>query len=145
MRLCCSGNCAMRCKICSSKATQAFSAKVLRKYNVVYFRCQSCGFVQTEDPHWLKEAYTSAITEIDIGPVSRSISASKLVEGMILGNFDKDAKFLDYGAGYGLLVRLMRDRGFDFYWHDLHCENLFAKHFAAQPGMKFELLTAFEV
>jgi len=39
----------------------------------------------------------------------------------------------------------MRDRGFDFFWYDRHCQNLFAKHFVARPGMKFELLTAFEV
>jgi hypothetical protein len=59
--------------------------------------------------------------------------------------FDKEAKFIDYGAGYGVLVRVMRDLGFDFYWHDKYCDNIFAKHFVANGETRFELLTAFEV
>jgi len=135
----------MQCKICQAGAAPAFTAKILGKYDTVYFRCGLCGFMQTEEPHWLAESYASAINEIDLGPINRAMTCSKLVEGIILSGFDKDAKFLDYGAGYGVLVRLMRDRGFDFYWQDLYCENLFAKHFEAKPGVRFELLTAFEV
>jgi Methyltransferase domain len=135
----------MQCKICQAQTTPAFTAKILGKHDAVYFRCGSCGFMQTEEPHWLAESYASAINEIDLGPINRAMTGSKLIEGIILSSFDKDAKFVDYGAGYGVLVRLMRDRGFDFYWRDLYCENLFAKHFVAEPGMKFELLTAFEV
>jgi len=135
----------MQCKICQAAATPAFTTQVLGKYDVAYLRCSSCGFMQTEEPYWLNESYASAINEIDLGPVNRAVGGSKLIEGLVLSNFDKTAKFVDYGAGYGVLVRLMRDRGFDFYWQDLHCENLFAKHFVARPGMRFELLTAFEV
>jgi len=135
----------MLCKICQATATPAFTATILGKYEAVYFRCDSCGFMQTEEPHWLAESYASAINEIDLGPINRAMTGSRLIESIILSCFDKDAKFIDYGAGYGVLVRLMRDRGFDFYWQDRYCENLFAKHFVAEPGETFELLTAFEV
>ncbi len=135
----------MQCKICQSKTDLAFSARVLGKYDVGYHRCTACGFMQTDDPYWLAESYASAINQNDLGPVNRAITGSKLIEGVILSSFDRNAKFIDYGAGYGVLVRLMRDRGFDFYWRDLYCENLFAKHFVAAPDMRFELLTAFEV
>ena len=135
----------MQCKICQNAAVPAFNASILGKYDATYFRCSSCGFMQTEDPHWLAESYASAINGIDLGPVNRAMSGSRLIEGVILSSFDRNAKFVDYGAGYGVLVRLMRDHGFDFYWQDLYCENLFAKHFVAEPGMTFELLTAFEV
>ena len=135
----------MQCKICNARAASVFSAKVLGKYDAAYFRCSACGFMQTEEPHWLAESYESAINEIDIGPINRAIASSKLIEGLILSTFDSTAKFVDYGAGYGVLVRLMRDRGFDFYWQDAYCQNLFAKHFVAETGTKFELLTAFEV
>ena len=47
--------------------------------------------------------------------------------------------------GMGVLVRVMRDLGFDFYWHDKYCDNIFAKHFIADGKTRFELLTAFEV
>ena len=135
----------MQCKICDATTAPAFTAKILKKYDAVYYRCKACGFIQTEEPHWLKESYASVINEIDLGPINRAISSSKLIEGIVLSSFDKNAKFVDYGAGYGVLVRLMRDRGFDFYWQDRYCENLFAKHFQAKLGSKFELLTAFEV
>jgi hypothetical protein len=118
---------------------------MLGKYAAEYFRCSVCGFMQTEEPYWLNEAYSSAINEIDLGTVNRAIIGSRAVEGLILSSFDERAKFVDYGAGYGVFVRLMRDRGFDFYWRDRYCENLFAKNFIAKDGMRFELLTAFEV
>jgi hypothetical protein len=135
----------MKCKICRSATEVAFTAKVLSKYDTTYFRCVSCGFMQTDDPHWLAEAYTSAVLDIDLGPINRAIVGSRQIEGLILASFDRNASFVDYGGGHGVLVRLMRDRGFDFYWHDRYCENLFAKHFVAKAGQRFELLTAFEV
>jgi hypothetical protein len=135
----------MRCKICDSPTSLVFTADILGKYSAGYFRCTSCGFMQTEEPYWLSESYASAINEIDLGPVNRAMTGSKIVEGVILSTFDKEAKFIDYGAGYGLLVRIMRDRGFDFYWDDKYCDNIFAKHFVANREPRFELLTAFEV
>ncbi len=135
----------MQCKICHAVAVAAFTARVLAKYDVIYYRCEDCGFMQTEEPYWLDEAYACAINEIDLGPVNRAITCHKLTEGIILSSFNRHARFIDYGAGYGIYVRLMRDRGFDYYWRDRYCENIFAKHFIAEPGVKYELLTAFEV
>ncbi|MBD1852324.1 glycosyltransferase [Cyanobacteria bacterium FACHB-502] len=65
----------------------------------------------------------------------------------VLNFFNHDAKFIDYGGGYGLFVRMMRDLGFDFYWYDKFCQNIFAKGFEADTsGLKnYELATAFEV
>jgi hypothetical protein len=133
------------CKVCRSPSHKFFDARVLGKYAVAYLRCENCGFVQTEEPYWLNESYLSAINEIDLGPVNRGITGSNLVEGIILSSLDRTASFVDYGAGYGLFVRMMRDRGFDFFWQDRYCENLFAKHFVAEHGNRYELLTAFEV
>ncbi|MFX1235962.1 MAG: class I SAM-dependent methyltransferase [Promethearchaeota archaeon] len=59
--------------------------------------------------------------------------------------FDFKQKFIDYGGGYGIFVRLMRDTGLDFYWHDTHCQNLFARKFEADLNRNYKLLTAFEV
>jgi len=39
----------------------------------------------------------------------------------------------------------MRDRGFDFYWRDPFCDNLFAQGFEWTDGIRAELVTAFEV
>jgi hypothetical protein len=59
--------------------------------------------------------------------------------------FDSEARFLDYGGGCGLLVRLMRDSGLDFLWHDRYATNLFARGFEGSTADHYELVTAFEV
>lgn len=137
------------CKICGSKREKIFTKGILGKYNVSYHKCLSCGFLQTEKPHWLKESYSSAITATDIGLVNRNITFSNIVEDIIYKHFDKNAKFLDYAGGYGLFTRIMRDKGFDFYHEDKYCENIFAKHFdihgLPEKDRKFELVTAFEM
>ncbi|OKH30413.1 glycosyl transferase group 1 [[Phormidium ambiguum] IAM M-71] len=136
----------MKCKICRSETTHFAKATILEKYDIDYFKCENCGFVQTEEPYWLSEAYTNAIASSDVGLVFRNLQFSQITSNIIFSIFDDSSKFLDYGGGYGLFVRLMRDAGFDFYWYDKFCENIFAKGFAtvAEEG-EYELVTAFEV
>jgi hypothetical protein len=133
------------CKVCSSESQAFAKARILGKYDIQYFRCPSCGFVQTEKPYWLAESYSEAINRTDVGLVRRNIEQSRLLRVLIPLLADPDRRFVDYGGGYGMLVRLMRDGGFDFYWQDAHCENLFAQDFVAAAGANYELLTAFEV
>jgi len=134
-----------QCRICSAESLPFSTARILARYDIAYFRCAACGFVQTEKPYWLKEAYADAITHTDIGVVRRNIDLSRLLRVLLPLIVDPGKSFLDYGGGYGMLVRLMRDEGFDFHWHDAYCQNLFAKDFVAERGRKYELLTAFEV
>lgn len=137
----------MECHICGS-LTQAFAVgEVLKKYSVQYFQCPSCGFVQTEEPYWLEEAYSDAIANSDVGLVYRNQLTSSIASKVIFNLFDHNGKFLDYGGGYGLFTRMMRDAGFDFYWYDRFCDNIFAKKFEADilSEERFELVTAFEV
>jgi hypothetical protein len=118
---------------------------VLKKYTIQYYLCPRCGFLQTEEPYWLSESYVSAISDLDLGPINRSITAARIAEGVILHGFDPNARFIDWGGGYGILTRMMRDLGYDFYWRDPYCENIFAKKFEATEGVKYELMTSFEV
>ena len=135
----------MQCKICGSPSELVFKATVLKKYDVSYFRCSKCYFMQTEEPYWLPEAYSSAITELDLGPVNRAITGARIVESVIVLAFEPNAKFIDWGGGYGIFTRLMRDMGYDFYWRDAYCQNLFARHFVAHADSGYELMTCFEV
>ncbi|MCK4664987.1 MAG: class I SAM-dependent methyltransferase [Bacteroidales bacterium] len=136
-----------KCKICKSDIKYLFKAKVLKKYKASYYKCKKCGFIQTEKPFWLKEAYSLKNTYTDTGYVSRNINFSNMTENIIEINFDYNGKFIDYGAGYGLFVRLMRDKGFHFYWHDIYENNIFAFGFDVKKIVKnnYELLIAFEV
>jgi len=137
----------VKCKICLSNSRSFSFATVLKKYFVEYYRCDTCGFVQTEEPYWLDEAYADAIAPADVGLVQRNLRRIPIVTALISTFFSTDGKFIDYGGGYGLLVRLMRDAGFDFYRSDLHCVNLLARGFEAEPegNGTFELLTAMEL
>jgi hypothetical protein len=133
------------CKICGHRSQSLFRAKLIKKYNVTYFQCPRCSFVQTEKPYWLKEAYVTPINISDTGIVSRNLSLCKATASILYLFFDQHKSFLDYAGGYGLMTRLMRDLGFDFYHMDPHCENLFAKGFEYHPDIKIETITAFEV
>ena len=120
---------------------------MLGRYDADYVRCDHCGFVQTVDPVWLAEAYDEAVVSTDIGSVFRCDELSKIAKTLLHAFFDPRARCLDYGGGYGLFVRRMRDLGYDFRWYDKYCRNLFAVGFDTDlaTGERFELLTAFEV
>lgn len=137
-----------KCLICNSDNKLLFKTQVLHKYEVGYHCCTNCGFIQTDTPYWLDEAYSSAITSMDIGLVYRNLVYSPQVDHVLKTSFDYNQKFLDYAGGYGLFVRIMRDKGFDFYWDDKYCQNLFAEHFTLDDigvSTKFEAVTAFEI
>jgi glycosyltransferase involved in cell wall biosynthesis/SAM-dependent methyltransferase len=137
----------MKCKVCESDSHNFGQRKVMGKYDVDYFQCTHCGFVQTEEPYWLDEAYSQPIASSDVGLAFRNLSFSQITQKLLFNFFNHQAKFLDYGGGYGLFVRLMRDAGFDFYWFDQFCKNIFAQNFEidAIENNQFELVTAFEV
>lgn len=139
----------MNCNICHSTSKFLFAKKILNIYDAEYFQCEKCGFIQIKNPHWLSEAYGSAISILDTGLVSRNLYFSSVTEKLLLKYFKPQGKFVDYGGGYGLFVRLMRDKGFHFYRQDIYCQNLFAEYFditdLPEDNRKFELLTAFEL
>ncbi len=134
------------CPICDSERQEFFRAQILYKYEIKYLFCENCGFLQTEEPYWLDEAYSNAIADSDTGLVARNIHISKKLTCILYFLFGKEGKYLDIAGGYGLLTRLMRDVGFDFYWSDLYCQNIFAKGFEVKSTSKpFSAVTAFEV
>ena len=135
------------CIICTAEAYPYCSAEILKTHNVQYYKCSQCEFIFTETPYWLDEAYNSAITRLDIGLIQRNQMMTPVVKAVINKWFDPNKQYVDYGGGYGMLVRMMRDQGFDFYRQDIHCTNLYAESFDVNdiPPFKAELLTAFEV
>jgi hypothetical protein len=138
-----------RCKICDSQKYElTFFKQVLYKYKVKYYKCEHCGFIQTEKPYWLNESYSSAIAKLDIGLIYRTLNLYPIIMYMIKFLFSKEEKkYIDYGGGYGIFTRLMRDRGFDFYNYDPYCQNIFSADFNVKlsEGDRYELLTSFEV
>ncbi len=136
----------IKCKICDQNSDIAFVTKILNKYDVKYYQCTACGYLFTEKPFWLEEAYKNPINLSDTGIMLRNIFFSRVASIILFFHFNRTKKFLDYAGGYGIFTRLMRDIGFDFYWHDDYTQNLLARGFEMKNDhIKYELLTAFEV
>jgi hypothetical protein len=118
--------------------------RVLGKHDVSYVQCSRCDLIQTEAPHWLDEAYSHAISELDTGAMHRNQVNSRVAA--LLGRMTRlEGQCLDYGGGHGVFVRMMRDLGFDFRWYDKYGENLFARGFEGYVSERYSLVTAFEV
>jgi hypothetical protein len=131
------------CRVCGSASPFVFSKRVIG-HDVRYFECAACGYLQTEKPHWLEQAYSSAINNVDTGILWRNnLNRARVI--MTLASLQSlGGRVIDHAGGYGILVRLLRDAGVDAQWADKYCENLVARGFEADGG-RCELLTAFEV
>ena len=132
------------CPICASERSVVFSATVLAKYLSDYLKCGACGFLGARDPVWLEEAYKSAIVDIDTAVLARARDLEPRLICILRPLLREEAVFADIGAGYGVLVRAMRDIGLDFRWSDLHCANLLARGFEL-GAEQCEAITAIEV
>jgi 2-polyprenyl-3-methyl-5-hydroxy-6-metoxy-1,4-benzoquinol methylase len=79
--------------------------------------------------------------------VSRNLMLTRKLTPLLLGMFGNGGTYVDYAGGYGLLVRMMRDVGFDFYWQDAYAQNLFARafEFADRQRTPVTAVTAVEV
>ncbi len=138
----------MKSKITGGETALLFKARILSRYDVSFFQCRETGFIQTEEPYWLNEAYSSAITKLDVGLVMRNQNLVNIAVPLLLRYFNHNQRFLDYAGGYGLFTRMMRDRGFDFYHTDPYCQNIFAEYQDLKDlpgGTCFEAVTALEV
>jgi len=131
------------CRCCGeASAVKLFGADLLGR-KVSYFDCSTCGYVQTEEPTWLGEAYASSINASDTGIIVRNLSNVSLVLATLTLMGRRHSQVVDYGGGYGFLVRLLRDIGVDALWADPYSENLVARGFEYQGGV-VSLVTAFE-
>ena len=134
-----------KCPISDDTMEPVFSEVLLGKYAVSYYYCKVCGFLNTENPYWLKEAYQEAISGSDTGLVQRNIANCAFLEGLLQLLFRGEGRYLDIAGGYGLLTRLLRDKGFDCYSTDKYCRNLLAGAFKPGKEFKADALFAFEV
>lgn len=135
------------CPVCGAGLVEAFRAMVLQRHEGIYDLCPACGFLAARAPHWLDEAYASAIAVTDTGLLQRNRSIARqlaAVAGMI--GDDRYSAWLDFAGGYGVLTRMMRDAGLDFWWADKFSANLLAPGFEYSAAVgPCRAVTAFEV
>jgi hypothetical protein len=132
----------IKCKICNNPVEFFDKALILNKHNVNYYLCKNCNFLQTEEPYWLHESYSKVFSTYDTGTMSRNMTNT--INLLFFLKFIPRGINLDFGGGYGVLTRMMRDYGFDFYHYDKYAENLFAYGFDGDLKKKYNLITSFE-
>lgn len=135
-------NAAELCRACASSTSFKFEGRLLHR-RVCYFECARCGYLQTETPTWLDEAYASPINMADTGILARNVLNTRRVGAFCLLLGKRKARIVDFAGGHGIQVRMLRDAGFDARWADKFCENLFARGFE-HHGETADIATAFE-
>jgi len=133
------------CPICKTDGGKIFQGKIIRKYVIQYYQCPKCAFVYTEKPYWIEEAYRESITSVDTGIMQRNVDNVLMVNILVKNFFACDKVFLDYGGGYGIFTRMMRDIGYNWLWYDRFSRNYLARGFEYKNNQKIELITAFEL
>jgi len=133
----------LNCRLCSSVITSHFANDIMLGHDVKYYDCDICGYVQTDEPTWLDEAYASPINLSDTGIMARNLANVGLVLSTLALMRERMGRVVDYAGGHGFLVRLLRDKGVDALWMDPYSENLVARGFG-YSGEEAALVTAFE-
>ena len=135
------------CPVCGAIFCDFEIVAIRGKYFSKMLQCPGCGFMTYDDVCWLEEAYERPINPSDVGYVFRNVQFAEILSKLLHENRIVEKFFLDYGSGYGMFVRLMRDRGYHFHSLDPYCESLFAQHTTAcrKRFGKYQLITAFEV
>ncbi len=133
------------CVLCGQPLKAFGRGQVLVDRHVVYHRCSGCGSLFLPEPNWLDEAYSDAISALDVGLLQRCQQLANVTTAVIASERKSRGEFLDFAGGFGTLTRLMRDRGFRFQHHDPLCRNLFAERFEGGLSGRYDLVSAFEV
>ena len=135
----------MHCLICNSEVQNLMCDMIMGKHRINYFFCKKCKCVFTEEPYWLNEAYSDSIAFYDTGRMSRNISNCNNLMLIFNRNFNSNMQVVDYGGGYGILTRMLRDKGVDALWYDKFSDNLLAKGFEYNGTDNVDVIVAFEV
>ncbi len=136
-----------KCPFCESGRDIIGAETVLGRYSATFTQCHQCGYTTAESPTWIEEAYASAIIATDVGYAQRCIDSTAIARVLLRLLCPIDGTFLDFGGGYGLFARMMRDRGFDFRIFDPYCDPLFASGVIEKQltARRYSAVTAFEV
>jgi 2-polyprenyl-3-methyl-5-hydroxy-6-metoxy-1,4-benzoquinol methylase len=140
------------CPVCGAGALErTFSRVVLGRHQADYCECTVCGSLVVPEVDWLAEAYDAERIDPDTGAAQRGIICSVFIRAMRgVGLVRRGGRVLDFGAGNGLLVRLLRDQGFDAWGVDKHAAMAVARDWRldtidSEGAGPADLVTAIEV
>ena len=133
----------LQCRLCGYDISHSIFRGRNPWEDVDYYECPRCAYVQTQQPTWLSAAYEHPINVSDTGIMVRNLANLELVISTLALLGCRHQKVVDCAGGYGILVRMLRDKGVDAYWNDAYTSNLLSKGFE-YSGANAGLVTAFE-
>lgn len=133
------------CPIDGLAMQHAFDHAVLNRHMAAYYQCGTCGLLQVGDPHWLEDLYKQEITDLDPWVGIRNVINARRLEPILWMLFPQRSIFVEDACGYGLLTRLMRDAGFEFYGEDPYCKPIFCERFPPPRDVRATAVLAIEV
>ena len=132
-----------RYRVCGADSRRIYDLLVLGKYEVAYFRCESCQSLQIQTPYWLDESYTHNLAAIDTGAAQRNLS--NLAASYLVARIFGMKNVLDFGGGDGLLCRLLRDYRINCFVIDKYAQANYARAFVIPDFARPQIVLAFEV
>lgn len=110
--------------------------------------CSECDFLFLGDPVWLEVSYSTEFYG-DTGHVKRNIDHAAFLELLLLVRDFLDCSLqnfqaCDFGTGLGMMPRLMRDLGYNFWGEDEYSKMPLIQPFT-NPTSHSQIATAFEV
>ena len=93
---------AIACRVCGAASPRVYSGRVLG-HDVDYHDCSACGYFQTETPHWLEQAYSAAINDVDTGILWRNQRNLRRVVMTLAAFGQLQGRVVDHAGGYGNL------------------------------------------
>ena len=113
-----------KCKICDSFDFTEQEVLIFGESKQTLKQCRYCWCAFFENPKWLEKSYQRAITDLDTGILQRSDDIANVLTPFIISKKGNQSG-VDFGGGYGLLARRLRDRGFEWQSMDPMVENIF--------------------
>ncbi len=124
------------CLMCGSPdLTEAFRLEVEHgRFDSPYHECKECRSLQLSRVERGPPPAVAGIGDFDVGSVQRSILTALLVRALRYSRLlRRSARCLDFGAGLGLLVRLLRDQGIDAWGVDKFQRMAACESFQIEP------------
>jgi|LauGreDrversion4_2_1035121.scaffolds.fasta_scaffold64653_2 hypothetical protein len=132
-----------KCKICETFDFIEQEVLILRESKQTLKQCKFCWCAFFENPKWLEKSYQRAITDLDTGILQRSDDIANVLTPFIIAK-KGNQRGIDFGGGYGLLARRLRDRGFEWQSIDPMVENIF-QYQTEPPVQSYGIVSLIEV
>jgi hypothetical protein len=134
----------LQCPICAGSAKGTLQVDIQNERSEPLFQCLECSFYFFDHPDWLKQSFTDALHELDLGSVSRCLLVADFVTA-VFSPHRTGYRALDWGGGDGLLTRVLRERGVDCVWYDPFAKPRFVGDAVYQANTELDVTVASEV